>query len=117
MNCIVILFLFSNILFGGELKEIRERGVLRHIGVVYANFVIKTDQGVDGLDVELMQLFAKHLNLRYKFVYASWADVLKSLPVKKFVLTVIMLLLPGKRTKKVIWLRMVLPFYLGAKKL
>jgi hypothetical protein len=40
-----------------DLREIRERGVLRHLGVPYANFV--TGSG-DGLDVEIVQLFAKH---------------------------------------------------------
>ena len=33
-----------------DLREIRERGVLRHLGVPYANFV--TGSG-DGLDVEI----------------------------------------------------------------
>ena len=43
---------------GQDLDEIRSAGVLRHLGIPYANFV--TGSG-DGLDVELIQGFAQHL--------------------------------------------------------
>lgn len=55
-----------------DLADIREAGVLRHIGIPYANFV--TGSG-DGLDVELVQGFAADLGLRYEFVASSWASV------------------------------------------
>jgi ABC-type amino acid transport substrate-binding protein len=55
-----------------DLAEIREAGVLRHIGIPYANFV--TGSG-DGLDVELAEGFAAELGLRYEFVPSSWASV------------------------------------------
>lgn len=51
------------------LAEVRERGVLRHLGVPYANFV--TGAG-DGMDVDLMRAFAEHLNVRYEFVQTDW---------------------------------------------
>ncbi|MBW1993760.1 MAG: ABC transporter substrate-binding protein, partial [Deltaproteobacteria bacterium] len=38
---------------GADLQEVRKTGVLRHLGVPYANFV--TGSG-DGLDVELVTL-------------------------------------------------------------
>ena len=43
-----------------DLSQIKAAGVLRHLGVPYANFV--TGSG-DDLDVELMQLFAKRTGL------------------------------------------------------
>lgn len=52
-----------------DLDEIRESGVLRHLGIPYANFV--TGLG-DGLDVELVKGFAEHLGLRYEFVPTTW---------------------------------------------
>jgi len=62
-----------------DLAEIKKDGVLRHIGVPYANFVTQYAQGnktiESGLDVELMQGFAKHLGLRYEYVKANWGNV------------------------------------------
>jgi ABC-type amino acid transport substrate-binding protein len=55
-----------------DLDEVRKEGVLRHLGVPYANFV--TGSG-DGMDVELVQLFAKHLGVRYEYVKTSWETV------------------------------------------
>lgn len=55
---------------------------LRHVGIDYANFVIPGPDGVKGLDVELIQLFAKHLGLAYEWVPASWSNVFASLPKK-----------------------------------
>lgn len=53
----------------GDLNEIKARGALRHLGVPYANFV--TGSG-DGLDVEVMRLFARHLGVRYEYVETDW---------------------------------------------
>jgi hypothetical protein len=49
-------FLFATSSWAADLAEIKQRGEIRHIGIRYANFV--TGAG-DGLDVELMQGFAK----------------------------------------------------------
>jgi len=57
-----------------DLASIRQRGVLRHIGIPYAHFVRETDKGIDGLDVELMQRFADHLGVRYELVQSTWSD-------------------------------------------
>ncbi len=65
---------------GRDLEEIRSSGVLRHLGVPYANFV--TGSG-DGMDVELIQLFAAHLGVRYDYVKTSWGDVIGDLTGKK----------------------------------
>jgi len=55
-----------------DLDEIKKTGVLRHLGVPYANFV--TGSG-DGMDVELVQLFARYLGVRYEYVKTSWEMV------------------------------------------
>jgi ABC-type amino acid transport substrate-binding protein len=62
-----------------DLEGIRKRGVLRHLGVPYANFVTGTG---DGLSVELMQLFAEHLGVKYQFVQTSWDDSIADLTGK-----------------------------------
>lgn len=63
-----------------DLKDIKERGILRHLGVPYAAFVTGTG---DGLDVELTKLFAQHLNVRYEYVKADWATLVPGLIGKK----------------------------------
>lgn len=65
---------------GADLSEIEKTGVLRHLGVPYANFV--TGSG-DGLDVELVTLFAKHLGVEYEYVKTSWKNVIGDLSGKK----------------------------------
>ncbi len=55
-----------------DLPQILESGVIRHLGIPYANFV--TGSG-DGLDVELMQGFASHLGAGYQFVATDWQHV------------------------------------------
>jgi len=52
-----------------DLPGVLEAGVLRHLGIPYANFV--TGSG-DGLDVELMQGFSAHLGVKYQFVKSNW---------------------------------------------
>ncbi len=54
-----------------DLTEIRQRGVLRHLGIPYANFI--TGSG-DGLDVEIMALFADRLGVRYQYVPTTWEN-------------------------------------------
>ncbi len=61
---------------GGDLDAIRQRGVLRHLGIPYAQFV--TGSG-DGFDVELVRRFAQRLGVRYEFVETDWPAVLGDL--------------------------------------
>lgn len=60
----------------GDLPQIRKEGVLRHLGIPYANFV--TGAG-DGMDVEIMQLFAASLGVRYEYVKTDWGTVVEDL--------------------------------------
>ncbi len=59
-----------------DLDEVRARGVLRHLGVPYANFV--TGAG-DGLDVELTRAFAASLGVRYEYVETDWGTAIPDL--------------------------------------
>lgn len=73
----VMITLFLTVAaFGRDLDEVKKRGVIRHLGVPYANFV--TGSG-DGMDVEIVQLFAKHLGVRYEYVKTSWDRVVADL--------------------------------------
>jgi len=72
---IVAFCLLVTSVYAGDLAEIRRRGLLRHLGIPYANFVRNSAKGLDGLDVELMQLFAAHLGVEYQWVETSWSEV------------------------------------------
>jgi len=80
-NKIALLLLFFDCasLYARDLDEIKADGVLRHIGIPYANFVTQYTQGditmESGLDVELIKGFAKHLGVRYQYVTANWGNV------------------------------------------
>lgn len=78
---ILLYTVFAGTFFAGhtqaqDLADIRKSGVLRHLGVPYANFVTGDGQG---LDVELMQLFAKDLGVRYQYVKTDWPTVIPDL--------------------------------------
>lgn len=64
---------------GGDLASIRASGKLRHLGIVYANFI--TENGT-GLEVELMRRFAEDLGVAYEFVETNWKNVLPDLTGK-----------------------------------
>jgi ABC-type amino acid transport substrate-binding protein len=70
----------ANLASATDLDTIKERGVLRHLGIPYANFV--TGSG-DGLDVEVTQRFAKYLGVRYEYVESSWERVFGDLTGKQ----------------------------------
>ncbi len=63
-----------------DLDEIKARGYLRHIGVPYANFV--TGDG-EGLDTEILKLYAKSIGVKYQYVKSDWDNVIGDLSGKK----------------------------------
>jgi ABC-type amino acid transport substrate-binding protein len=65
----------------GDLEDVKARGVLRHLGVPYANFVSGAG---DGMDVEIIQRFAKHLGVRYEYVPTEWGTVVPDLIGRNF---------------------------------
>ena len=81
---VVLVRLFLALLLSGwmlpsgaqDLAEVRASGVLRHLGVPYARFVIS---GSEGFDVEIVQLFAKSIGVRYEYVAADWNNVIQDL--------------------------------------
>lgn len=68
--------LLPTIVAASSLDDLNERGVLRHLGVPYANFV--TGAG-DGMDVELMQQFAAWLRVGYEYVQTDWSSAIGDL--------------------------------------
>lgn len=64
----------------GDLDDVKARGVLRHIGLPYANF--NTGSG-DGMEAELTKLFAKSLGVTYEFVQSDWGPIVQDLIGKK----------------------------------
>lgn len=76
----LVIMSFQNVL-AVDLKTIKQRGVLRHLGIPYANFVTGTG---DGMDVELTKLFAKHLGVRYEYVVSDWGTVVQDLTGRNF---------------------------------
>jgi ABC-type amino acid transport substrate-binding protein len=64
-----------------SLAALQERGVLRHLGVPYANFVsgVGDDMKLDGMDVELMRGFAGWLGVEYEYVQTDWASAIGDL--------------------------------------
>jgi len=63
-----------------DLADVKAAGVLRHIGVPYANFI--TGSG-DGMDVELMQKFAASLGVKYQYIEGDWATLFTDLTGRK----------------------------------
>jgi len=59
-----------------DLKEIQERGVIRHLGIPYANFVTADCKG---FDVEMVQGFAREIGVRYELVYSDFINVIRDL--------------------------------------
>jgi len=73
---LLMLSVCSSPVFAQDLQEIKKSGVLRHLGIPYANFV--TGSG-DGMDVEIIQLFAAHLGVQYHYVASDWNTVIGDL--------------------------------------
>lgn len=69
----------STAVTAGDLDDIKTRGVLRHLGIPYANFV--TGSG-DGFEVEMTQKFAEFLGVKYQFVKTEWGTVVQDLTGK-----------------------------------
>jgi ABC-type amino acid transport substrate-binding protein len=84
LSAAVLIFCLSRVLHADDLPDIKKRGVLRHLGVPYANFVSGAG---DGLDVELIQLFARHIGVRYVYVKADWSTLINDLTGLRYKLT------------------------------
>jgi len=80
-----------------DLPQILKSGVLHHLGVPYANFI--TGSG-DGMDVELIQGFARHLGVSYEYVATNWKDVIGDLTGKQFKTTGDQVQITGDRPVK-----------------
>lgn len=79
--CLLAFAIGSPAHAGRDLAAVNEAGELRHLGIPYANFV--TGQG-EGLDVEVVQLFAEELGVAYVFVETDWSSVYTDATGKTF---------------------------------
>jgi ABC-type amino acid transport substrate-binding protein len=92
-----LVFCAAGPLHADDLPAIKKKGVLRHLGVPYANFVSGAG---DGLDVELIQLFARHIGVRYEYVKATWSTLITDLTGLKYKLTKDGVKITGRRPVK-----------------
>nr|WP_320133593.1 transporter substrate-binding domain-containing protein [uncultured Holophaga sp.] len=83
-TALISLLLAGTTLLAGDLEEVRARGVLRHLGVPYANFVSGSG---DGMDTELTQRFAAYLGVKYEFVPETWGTIIPDLTGRTFKLS------------------------------
>ena len=74
----VLVFVLTALsaIYAADLKDVRKNGVLRHLSIPYAGF--NTGAG-DGLDVDMMKLFARHLGVKYKYIQTGWSDAIGDL--------------------------------------
>ncbi len=79
---VLLIFFQAHALLAG-LDEIREKGVLRHLGVSYARFSIGS---CDGLCADLVKGFAASLNVDYEYVPSTWTTVIQDLTGKTYAL-------------------------------
>ena len=78
LSALLVLFLHP-LSRADELNQVLASGTLRHLGIPYANFVTSNHQG---LDVDLMKAFARHLGVKYQFVETTWQDAIPDLTGK-----------------------------------
>lgn len=71
---------FSGTACATRMDDIKKAGTLRHLGIPYANFV--TGRG-DGMDVELITLFARQLGVKYEYVKTDWPEIFGDLTGKQ----------------------------------
>ena len=76
MGVAALAISMASLTWAADLKEIKARGEIRHLGIKYANFV--TGAG-DGFDVELVQGFARHIGVKYRLVYTDFYNVIRDL--------------------------------------
>ena len=67
-----LLAMFVQVAQASTLDEVKKAGVLRHLGIPYANFVIGIGHG---MDVELVQRFAESLGVKYEYVKTDWSAI------------------------------------------
>ena len=64
-----------------DMAAIREKGVIRHLGVRYARFVSGSG---DGFSTDLIKGFADDIGVRYEYVETSWQSVISDLTGKTY---------------------------------
>ena len=75
----LVILSLAGVAAATELADVKANGVLRHLGIPYANIV--TGSG-DGFEVELTQKFAEYLGVKYEYVKTDWGTVIQDLTGK-----------------------------------
>ena len=81
MVLISIFMGLQSIAASADMAAIREKGVIRHLGVRYARFVSGSG---DGFSTDLIKGFANDLGVRYEYVETSWQSVISDLTGKTY---------------------------------
>ena len=76
-----ILFLCKTTMLWAGLADIRKQGVIRHLGIPCARFVISHG---DGFSAELVKGFSQYLGLGYEYVPATWETIIPCLTGKTY---------------------------------
>jgi ABC-type amino acid transport substrate-binding protein len=80
LSLIMTMIVGCGVTHASDLQDVKTAGVLRHLGIPYANFVTGSD---DGMDVEIIKGFARQLGVRYEYVKADWGTVVEDLIGRK----------------------------------
>ncbi len=80
LGCFLCISLLPSTGSAQDLADVQRSGVLRHLGIPYANFVTGSD---DGMDVEIVKLFAKHLGVQYQYIKTDWDSAIGDLTGSK----------------------------------
>jgi ABC-type amino acid transport substrate-binding protein len=75
-----IVLTLSATLLSSSLEEIKQRGVIRHLGIPYANFVTGNSEGMES---DIVKLFASSIGVRYEYVQTDWGTVISDLIGRK----------------------------------
>ncbi len=76
MVCLLMALFLTSWARADSYDEVMKRGKIRHLGVPYAHFVSGSG---DGFSVELVELFADYLGVRYEYVNSTWGTVISDL--------------------------------------
>jgi len=93
----LLLFACFSQSYSAEPAPDKEKGTLRHLGIHYANFVKNGPAGPEGLDIELIRLFAESLGMRYELIETSWSTVFADLSEKGDLIANGMTILPYRQ--------------------
>lgn len=79
--CVLIFIFFQSATASADMQAIKDKGIIRHLGVRYARFVSGSG---DGFSTDLIKGFADDLGVRYEYVETTWQSVISDLTGKTY---------------------------------